>query len=171
MTTPKPRTEAPPLEVETVGGGAWRLADAEPDTFTMIVFYRGLHCPICKGYLRDLDRRAEDFAERGVEVITVSGDDRGRAERTKEEWGLENLGVGYGQSIESMRAWGLFISRSIKDEEPPEFGEPGLFLIRPDGTVYYEAINSMPFARPQFSEVLQAIDFVTKNDYPARGEA
>jgi hypothetical protein len=23
----------------------------------MLVFYRGLHCPICKGYLRDLDRK------------------------------------------------------------------------------------------------------------------
>jgi hypothetical protein len=29
----------------------------------------------------------------------------------------------------------------------------------------------MPFASPQFSEVLAAVDFVTKNNYPARGEA
>ncbi len=70
-----------------------------------------------------------------------------------------------------MRAWGLFVSRSIKDGEPAEFAEPGLFLISPDGTVYYEAVNSMPFGRPQFGDLLQAIDFVTENDYPARGEA
>jgi hypothetical protein len=28
----------------------------------------------------------------------------------------------------------------------------------------------MPFARANFGEMLQAIDFVIKNDYPARGE-
>jgi hypothetical protein len=28
----------------------------------------------------------------------------------------------------------------------------------------------MPFVRPKFSEMLQALDFVIKNDYPARGE-
>jgi hypothetical protein len=29
----------------------------------------------------------------------------------------------------------------------------------------------MPFARPRFSEILGAIDFILRNDYPARGEA
>jgi hypothetical protein len=29
----------------------------------------------------------------------------------------------------------------------------------------------MPFSRPSFAEVLNAVDFVTRNDYPARGEA
>ena len=51
------------------------------------------------------------------------------------------------------------------------FGEPGLFLIRPDHTVYYQAIQSMPFGRPSFRGMLGGIDFVLENDYPARGEA
>jgi len=29
----------------------------------------------------------------------------------------------------------------------------------------------MPFARPHFAEILSALDFVVKNNYPARGEA
>jgi hypothetical protein len=29
----------------------------------------------------------------------------------------------------------------------------------------------MPFARPLFSELLQAIDFAIAKDYPARGKA
>ena len=28
----------------------------------------------------------------------------------------------------------------------------------------------MPFVRPNFAEMVQALDFVIKNDYPARGE-
>ncbi len=38
MTAPKPRTPAPELEVETAGGGTWRLADQSPDAYTMNVF-------------------------------------------------------------------------------------------------------------------------------------
>lgn len=137
----------------------------------MIVFYRGIHCPVCRNYLRDLEGKLTDFARRGVDVIAVSGDDAHRAERAKREWNLPNTTIGYAQSVESMRAWGLFISRGIKDTEPGEFGEPGLFLVRPDTTLYYAAINSMPFGRPSLADMLGAIDFVTANDYPARGEA
>jgi len=28
----------------------------------------------------------------------------------------------------------------------------------------------MPFARPHFSDIIAAIDYVSKNNYPARGE-
>ena len=171
MTLPLPRTPAPGLDVETVGGTPWRLAQSTAKTFTMIVFYRGLHCPICKTYLRDLDRKMDDFAERGVAVIAISGDSAERAAETVAEWGFEKLPVGHGQSIASMREWGLLISRAIRDSEPAEFGEPGLFLIRPDGTVYCGTVASMPFARPNFGDLMQAIDFIVANDYPARGEA
>lgn len=165
-----PRERAPELQVATVDGGRWSLTEESPESFTMVVFYRGLHCPVCKRYLQSLERKLDDFRSRGVAVIAISGDTAERAEQAKEEWELQNLRIGYGQSIDSMREWGLFVSRAIKAGEPDLFGEPGLFLIRPDGTVYYEAINSMPFARPTFPEMLGAIDWVLENEYPARGE-
>ena len=56
-------------------------------------------------------------------------------------------------------------------KEPALFTEPGLFLVRPDGTLYWAAIQTMPFARPGFADVLKALDFVIAKDYPARGEA
>jgi hypothetical protein len=59
---------------------------------------------------------------------------------------------------------------SIGIEEPALFSEPGVFLIRRDGTIYWLSVQSMPFVRPSFSEMVQALDFVIKNDYPARGE-
>lgn len=166
-----PTRPAPPLHVDTVSGGVWTLADRKPAHFTMLVFYRGLHCPVCRTYLSDLDRKVDDFVARGVDVIAVSGDDAERARRSVEEWKLDRLTVGYGQSVPSMRQWGLFISRGIKEPEPALFGEPGLFLIRPDDTLYYVALNSMPFGRPHLDEMLGSIDFVIARDYPARGEA
>ena len=81
--TVKPRQPAPPLEVAQLDGGVWRLSDAKPANFEMIVVYRGLHCPICKTYLGELDSKLPEFAKRGVDVIAVSTDSRERAERAK----------------------------------------------------------------------------------------
>ena len=69
MSTITPRTKTPELEFETVDGDTWRLSDQKPKNFTMIVAYRGLHCPICKNYLRDLDRNKGEFEKRGVNVV------------------------------------------------------------------------------------------------------
>ena len=55
-------------------------------------------------------------------------------------------------------------------EEPALFSEPGLFLVRPDGTLYFGTVQTMPFARPAFAEILGALDFVIAKNYPARGE-
>jgi len=170
-----PRTPAPDLRVPTVGGGEWDLSERQADSFIMINFYRGLHCPICKTYLGQLNKLADDFAERGVDTLVVSNDPQDRAERTKQEWGLDKLTVGYGLSLEDARRWNLYISSSkgttpMGVEEPHQFAEPGLFLLKPDRTFYFISIQNMPFARPNWREVLGALDFVIEKDYPARGE-
>jgi hypothetical protein len=59
---------------------------------------------------------------------------------------------------------------SIGIEEPTLFSEPGVFLVRPDGTLYCGAVQTMPFARSSFPDLLGAIDLAIAKDYPARGE-
>ncbi len=170
-----PRQSVPELDVATVGGGTWKLADSQPENFTMVVFYRGLHCPICARYLKDLENKLSKFAERGVNVVAISSDTQQRAEQTKQDWKLEHLTVGYGLDLDKAREWGLYISTSRGKTstgmlEPDLFSEPALYLIRPDGTLYFGTVQTMPFARPNFAEILGALDFVLANDYPARGE-
>ncbi|MBI3451469.1 MAG: AhpC/TSA family protein [Rhodospirillales bacterium] len=171
MTALVPRKPVPPFEADILGGGKWRLADQKPKNFSMIVVYRGLHCPICKTYLADLDKKAEAFAQRGTEVFVVSTDSRERAEQAKRDWNLANLKLGYGLGIDAARRWGLYISNSIRESEPAQFAEPGIFLIRPDQTLYAALIQTMPMARPKFDDLMAAIDFVVAKNYPARGEA
>ena len=169
--TVKPRQPTPPLEVRMLDGTTWRLGDAKPATFEMIVVYRGLHCPICKTYLGELEAKLPEFSKRGVDVIAVSTDSRERAERAKLEWGLNSLRVGCELSIANAREWELFISRAIRDGEPPEFSEPGLFLIRPDGTLFFASRGSAPWGRPPLDQMLRGIDVATERKMPARGEA
>lgn len=166
-----PRRSAPELTIETLDEGRFTLSERSPRAFTMLVFYRGLHCPVCRTYLSELHARIEDFHERGTEVIAISGDSKERAQRARDDWGLDGLTIGHGLAEEAMHEWGLYVSGAIKDDEPERFNEPGLFLIAGDGTVFYVAINSMPFGRPSVADMLDAIDFVAENEYPARGEA
>jgi hypothetical protein len=60
---------------------------------------------------------------------------------------------------------------SIKPRTKVPKSEPGLFLIRPDGTLYCSSVQTMPFARPHVGDVLQAIAFITEKNYPPRGKA
>jgi peroxiredoxin len=169
--TIKPRRPAPPLNVKLLDGSSWRLADAKPTAFEMIVVYRGLHCPICKSYLGELEAKLPEFAKRDVEVIAISTDNQDRANRAKTEWGLNNLQVGYDLSIANAREWNLFISTAIRDGEPPEFSEPGLFLIKSDGSLFYAARTSAPWGRPSLDQMLRGIDVAMERKMPARGEA
>ncbi len=107
-----PRQKVPALKVKTVSGGTWDVAEQSPENFTLLVVYRGLHCPICKGYLTDLQRKLGDFQEKGVNVVAISSDTQERAETTKEEWGIDELTLGYGLDLDTARKWGLFISTS-----------------------------------------------------------
>ena len=170
-----PRQATPALEVSTVNGGIWKLSEQRPENFTLVVFYRGFHCPVCGNQLRDLERHLEAFAERGVNVIAVSSDSKERAEKAKQDWKLNNLVIGYGISLDTAREWGLYIStsRGVTSTgvmEPDMFSEPAQYLIRPDGTLFFGSVQTMPFARPRFDDIIGAIDFVLKNNYPARGE-
>lgn len=170
-----PRQKAPSLSVETLGHGRFDLSTEASSRMTLICFYRGLHCPICANYLKELDRLTPAFAERGVSTIAISSDTQERARAMADKIGSADLRVGYGLPLEEARRWGLYISASrgktsIGIEEPALFSEPGVFLIRPDQTIYYLSVQSMPFVRPNFNEMVQALDFIIKNDYPARGE-
>jgi len=170
-----PRHPVPALSLPLVGGGRYVLGASPGEKFDLIVFYRGLHCPICARYLMELERLSPEFVSRGVQVLAVSSDDETRGKGMADKIKASGTRFGYGLSLRSARQWGLYISESrgrtsIGIEEPPMFSEPGVFLVRPDGTLYYGAVQTMPFARPQFQDLVGAIDFAVAHDYPARGE-
>ena len=170
-----PRQPVPALSVPLVGGGRHVLGATPAANFDLVVFYRGLHCPICAKYLMELERLMPEFQKRDVQVVAVSSDNAERGQAMADKIKAEHLRVGYDLSLPNARQWGLYISASrgqtsIGIEEPELFSEPGVFIVRPDGTLYYGSTQTMPFARPQFQDLLGAIDFAVAKDYPARGE-
>ncbi len=170
-----PRKETPDLSLPLIGGDRFTLSEDASERGTVVCFYRGLHCPVCATYLRELERLTPEFAKRGVKTVAVSSDGVERAEAMAEKIKAETLRFAYDLPLTEARDWGLFISTSrgktsIGIEEPALFSEPGLFLINPDRTLYYMSVQTMPFVRPHFSELLAAVDFAIEKNYPARGE-
>ena len=170
-----PRQKTPDLKLPTLDHGEFDLTTDASDRGTVICFYRGLHCPICANYLTELEKRTPEFAERGVGTIAISTDGEDRARAMAEKVGAKALRFGYGLSLAKAREWGLYISTSrgttsIGIEEPALFAEPGLFMVAPDRSLYYGSVQTMPFVRPHFSELVSALDFAIAKNYPARGE-
>jgi peroxiredoxin len=170
-----PRYPVPALNVALTTGGRFVLGAQPGDKFDLLVFYRGLHCPICAKYLLELERLVPEFAARGVQVVAISSDDEDRAGQMAAKVSANGLKLGYGLSLRAAREWGLYLSASLGKtsigiDEPAVFSEPGVFIVRPDGTLYYGAVQTMPFARPQFQDLLGAMDFAISKNYPARGE-
>ena len=78
-----PRQQVPQLVVDTLDHGTFDLSTENPEFATLVVFYRGQHCPICATYLKELERLAPEFAERGVTTIAISSDPEDRARRLR----------------------------------------------------------------------------------------
>lgn len=170
-----PRQKTPDLSVPTISGETFNLSAEGSERGTVICFYRGLHCPICANYLTEFEKRAADFAARGVTTIAISTDDQERAQAMADKINAKDLRFGYDLSLAKAREWGLYISTSrgktsIGIEEPALFAEPGLFMVTPEQTLYYGSVQTMPFVRPHFSELVAALDFAIEKNYPARGE-
>ncbi|NBW78289.1 MAG: AhpC/TSA family protein [Betaproteobacteria bacterium] len=174
-TSLMPRQAVPSLDLPLTAGGRYKSGQGAGERFDLLVFYRGLHCPICAKYLLELERLGEDFQQRGVRLIAISSDDASRGNAMAEKVQAHRVEFAYGLDLAMARQWGLYISASkgktsIGLEEPSLFSEPGVFLIKPDQTLYYGSTQTMPFARPSFSDLLAAVDFAIQKDYPARGE-
>lgn len=170
-----PRQKTPALALPLLGGGRFDLSKPGTERGTVLTFYRGLHCPVCATYLTELERLTAEFAKRGVGTLAISSDTEDRAQAMAGKISAKSLRIAHSLPLNVARAWGLYISTSrgktsIGIEEPALFSEPGLFMVNADQSLYYMSVQTMPFVRPHFSELLGALDFAIDKNYPARGE-
>jgi peroxiredoxin len=159
----------PRVDVARLGGGTLALGRPTSADWQLIFVYRGLHCPICKGYLSELEGKLPQFAATGIEVVVISGDPEAKAAKMVEETGL-TAPMGHDLTLAQMRQLGLYVSipRSEKESDRP-FPEPGLFLVNPDGDLHMVDISNAPFLRPDLEKLPARIAYVLENDYPIRG--
>lgn len=170
-----PTQTAPTLSLPLTSGGTTddlALGTGVDGRFSLVVFFRGLHCPVCRKQLSEIDSRLGDLREAGVgRVVAVSMETPERSADVADRWELGDLPVAHSLTEADARAWGLFISTGINDKEPATFTEPGVFVLDADGSVFWSNVSSMPFGRPALDDVIAGLQFAQKNAYPARGAA
>ena len=166
----KPGQKVPELDLPLTIDARFVLSDQSPENFTMLVFYRGKHCPICKKYLTELGGKLSQFTDKGINVFAISMDSPERAAVAHEEWETHDLPLAHSLSEEKAREYGLYISQKRPDSDEPEmFSEPGLFVVKPDGTLHFAQTQSAPFTRPDLDDLLEGLMFTVEKGYPTRG--
>lgn len=168
-----PRTQVPTSNFNILDGEQRSLAEikANAKNFIVLLFYRGVHCPVCKGQLKDFNKHYTAFQSAGIDLYAISTDNGERANKAKEKWGIDQLPMVYDFPLLMAEKWGLYISAGRPDSnEPHYFSEPGLFVIRPNGELYASSVQTMPFTRPAADNLLKGLKYILENDYPARGE-
>lgn len=170
MPTPKPIAGSflPTMKFQTVSGDTITVG-AQRNTWTLLVVYRGRHCPRCKRYLNTLNEMRAQWLEAGFDIVVVSADTKQKARADMDEFGWQ-FDLAYGLSEAQMHDLGLYITEPLSDAETTQrFAEPGTYVIRPDGSILLIAISNGPSARPDLSELLDGMIFTKQNDRPPRG--
>jgi peroxiredoxin len=170
MPTPKPIAASilAPMSFPRVGGG--HVAVGGPrDNWTLLVVYRGKHCPRCKKYLNILNGMRADWAEAGFDIAVVSADSLEKAQADQKEFGWD-FALGYDLTEGQMAQLGVYVTEPLSSSEADRrFAEPGTFVIRPDGSLLLISISNGPSARPDLVELLDGMIFTKQNDRPPRG--
>lgn len=160
----------PNMSFSKLGGGSMDVGGAR-DGWSLFIVYRGKHCGRCKKYLNGLEAMKSGWQDAGFEIAVVSADPEAKAAADQAEYGW-SFDIGYDLSEAQMRELGLYVSDPLSpDETDRRFAEPGIFCVRPDGTIQIAAISNGPAARPDLAELLDGMIFTINNDKPARGTA
>lgn len=167
---PKPVVGQPIPEIsfDLADGGSMIIGQAA-DHWTMLVIYRGKHCPRCKKYLKILEAMQADYLKAGIKVVALSADTRERASADVSEFGW-TFPVGYGLTETDMRRLGVYITEPLSpDEAPARFSEPAIFCLKPDAEIQIVTLSNGPAARPDLNELLDGLTFNITNNRPTRG--
>lgn len=170
MPTPKPVAGhiLEEMRFPKLGGGTLSIGGAR-DNWTLFVVYRGKHCPRCKAYLNTLCEMQDQWTNAGFDIAVVSADPEEKAQADQAEFGW-TFPLGYDLSQDQMHTLGLYVTEPLSEAETDRrFAEPGVYVVRPDGSLLLIALSNGPSARPDLAALLDGMIFTKENDRPPRG--
>ena len=168
MTGIQPADVFPDIQFKMMDGSTKQLG-GKSSRWTVLVAYRGDHCPRCKTYIAKLEELAKSYADREVDLYLASMDPEPVAKRTIEEnnW---TLPVAHSMSVEDCQRLSLFLTDHEEGAELSGcYSEPGLYLINPEGLTQVIETSNSPSVRPDLEVVLDGIIGTQDRNLPIRG--
>ncbi len=156
-----------PVTFRQLDGGDFTFG--APGGWQALFVIRGQHCPICKSYLGEIEKRRGAFTELGVFLAAVSADTEAQTRITAEA-ARPGFPLLYGMDPATMNSLGLYVSEPRSPQETDHrFPEPALFVVNPDGVLQLVDIANAPFLRPDLDRLVRGLGFVIEKNYPVRG--
>ena len=90
-----PRQKVPDLNISLLDQEKYILSSQTKGKFNLLVFYRGLHCPLCLDYLTELKYLTYEFFKRKTKIIAISSDNEDRAQQMYNKIGRPDFPIGY----------------------------------------------------------------------------
>lgn len=161
----------PHLTVLDIKGQSVPLVPQQQDNiWTMLIVYRGQHCPVCTKYLNHLQEMHEKFIGIDIKIVAVSADSVAQLQAKLADDVSVDFPVYAGLTLEHMQQLGLYISQPMSESETDHpFAEPAIFVINADHKVQVLEVANSPFVRPDLDTLLEGLRYTRKNEYPIRG--
>lgn len=141
---------APGLAGTQAGGGGYRLEPDRADA-TVVVFYRGAYCGLCRERLRQLQAHLPDYERAGARVLAATADPPEQARQATDELSLSFPVV----SVDSatLRQWGA------ADPDRP-LPLPASYVLDGRGVVAFRHVGRNAADRASDLELLAALQQV-----------
>ena len=118
-------SQIPDIYFSLINGNSIRLSE-ETSNWTLLIVYRGLHCPICRGYAAKFENKLPKLQDINTRLIIISADPGDKAAKFAEKLNLKSK-IGYGLTIDQMRKLGLYLSEPRPNEVDIYFLSPVCF--------------------------------------------
>lgn len=144
----------PSLRFARVGGRELRLPEDLAGGTSVVLFHRGAWCPYCNAQLAAFARAAMEFAEEGIQVVSISADDRETSEALVARHGLD-FPVGYGADARAVAA----VTGAYVNESPLCLQATG-FILAGDGRILTSVYSSRAIGRLMPDDVLNFVRYL-----------
>lgn len=138
----------PSLTFARAGGVELQLPSDLAGDFGVILFHRGSWCPYCNAQLAAFARAADEFAQEGIKVVSISSDDREKSEALVAKHKLA-FPVAYGADARAVSA----VTGAFVNENPVCLQATG-FILDPESRVVTAVYSTRAIGRLMPDDVL-----------------
>jgi len=149
-------TRLPSLPLQDTTGRRVTLDDGTPGRAALVYFMRSKSCAICTRHAKDLDRRAEEYKRKGVQVYIAipEGHDDAVEWKARHQVGVAVVAAAAGSAYDTVG-----LTRKV-------FGsvqQSGAILVDSNGTVCYAHSATMPTGSYDRQGIADAVDAYSRS--------
>lgn len=149
-------SKIPPINAPDQNGNSLTLSDVTGPNGLVLVLSRSFDwCPYCISQLQDLVEMAPEFRQQGLGVATMTYDSFEHLQAAEVDYGT-TFPLLRDEETQHFSALGVLNTEYEPGSRAYGIPYPGIFLLRPDGTIHAKFAEEDYRVRPAFELVMEA---------------